>query len=90
MRRTEVYGETTYVDYSGARIGITNPVIGEIRAAQVFIGVLGGSNYTYCEVTWTQRSCNWISSHVRMFEYFCGVSRIIVPDNLIESRCYQG
>ncbi len=82
MRRAEVYGETAYVDYSGMTIGITNPVTGEIRTAQVFIGVLGGSNYTYCEATWTQRSRDWISSHVRMFEYFGGASRVIVPDNL--------
>lgn len=26
--------------------------------------------------------CDWINSHVRAFEYFGGVSKIIVPDNL--------
>jgi transposase len=82
LRRTEVYGETAYVDYSGTTIDITNPQTGEIKIAQVFIGVLGGSNYTYCEATWTQRSRDWIGSHVRMLEYFGGVPRIIVPDNL--------
>lgn len=82
MRRTEVYGETAYVDYSGATIGIIDSTSGESRAAQVFIGVLGGSSYTYCEATWTQRSRDWLSSHARMFEYFGGVPRVIVPDNL--------
>jgi transposase len=82
MRRAEVYGETAYVDYSGATINIADSATGESRTAQVFIGVLGGSSYTYCEATWTQRSRDWINSHVRMFEYFGGVPRIIVPDNL--------
>jgi serine/threonine protein kinase len=53
MRRTEVYGENTYVDYSGLLIDITEPSTGVIRSAQIFIGVLGGSNYTYCEATVT-------------------------------------
>lgn len=82
MRKTEVYGETAYVDYSGITIDITLSVSGEVRPAQIFIGVLGGSNYTYCEATWTQRSQDWIGSHVRMFSYFSGVPRVIVPDNL--------
>lgn len=82
MRRVEVYGETAYVDYSGATINITNPETGEVKSAQVFIGVLGGSSYTYCEVTWTQRTRDWIGSHIRMFVYFGGVPRVIVPDNL--------
>lgn len=82
MRRVEVYGETGYVDYSGATINITNSETGEVKTAQVFVGVLGGSSYTYCEATWTQRSRDWIGSHVRMFTFFGGVPRMIVPDNL--------
>ncbi|WP_161790299.1 IS21 family transposase, partial [Pseudomonas aeruginosa] len=82
MRRTELFGENCYVDYSGMTIIIHNRETGETRSAQVFVGVLGGSSYTYCEATWSQRIRDWISSHVRMFEYFGGVSRILVPDNL--------
>lgn len=82
VRQTEVYGENTYVDYSGQTIDITNPNTGVVRTAQVFVGVLGGSGYTYCEATWTQGSRDWLSSHARMFEYFGGVSLVVVPDNL--------
>lgn len=82
MRRMEVYGENTYVDYSGQTIDITSKDTGEVRSAQIFVGVLGGSNYTFCEATWTQRSRDWLGSHARMFEYFGGVSRLVVPDNL--------
>jgi len=82
MRKTEVYGETAYVDYSGQTIDINLSTSGEVKTAQIFIGVLGGSNYTFCEATWSQRSQDWIGSHVRMFSYFGGVPRVIVPDNL--------
>lgn len=82
MRHEEIYGENLYVDYSGQTINITNPETGEVRAAQIFVGVLGGSSYTYSEATWSQRSRDWIGSHARMFEYFGGVSRTVVPDNL--------
>lgn len=82
MRRTEVFGENAYVDYSGMTIDIVASDTGEARKAQVFIGVLGGSSYTYCEATWTQKSRDWIGSHTRMFEYFGGVPQVIVPDNL--------
>lgn len=82
MRNEEIYGDRLYVDYSGQTIGITNKDTGAVRMAQVFIGVLGGSTYTFSEATWTQRSRDWIGSHTRMFEFFGGVSRAVVPDNL--------
>lgn len=82
MRRTEIFGQNAYVDYSGMTINIANRETGEVRSAQIFVGVLGGSSYTYCEATWTQRSRDWIGSHTRMFDYFGGIPCVIVPDNL--------
>lgn len=82
MRQTSVYGEVVYVDYSGATLSVTDSETGELRKAQIFVGVLGGSSYTFCEATWSQKSRDWIASHARMFEFFGGVPRIVVPDNL--------
>jgi len=82
MRGEIHYGEAAFVDYSGKTVGVTDKATGEIRQAQLFVGVLGGSNYTYAEVTWTQRIPDWIASHVRMFEFFGGVPETVVPDNL--------
>lgn len=42
----------------------------------------GGYGYTYAEATWTQALPDWIGAHVRMFNFFGGVPRLIVPDNL--------
>ena len=44
--------------------------------------MLGASNYTYAEATFTQRLPDWISSHVRAFSFFGGVARQTVSDNL--------
>ena len=82
MRQTAVYGEVAYVDYSGAVLSVTDPKTGELKKVQIFVGVLGASSYTFCEATWSQTSRDWIASHTRMFEFFGGVPRIVVPDNL--------
>jgi len=44
--------------------------------------VLGASNLTYAEATWTQQLPDWTGAHVRMFRFFGGVPKLLVPDNL--------
>jgi transposase len=82
MRQEHVAGDKVFVDYSGKKVSIVDRKTGEIREAELFLGVLGASSYTYAEATWTQTLPDWIGSHVRMFTFFDGVPRLIVPDNL--------
>jgi transposase len=82
MRQHHVAGDKLFVDYSGKRLGIADPVTGEIRMAEIFVAVLGASNYTYADVTWSQTLPDWIGSHVRLFRHIGGVPRLLVPDNL--------
>lgn len=82
MRRTDQFGEVAYVDYSGMTAKYFDRHSMQDVECQVFIGVLGGSQYTYCEATHSQRLRDWLGSHVRMFAFFGGVPRAIVPDNL--------
>ncbi|CAN2536365.1 hypothetical+protein [Methylocapsa aurea] len=82
MRQHHVAGDKVFVDYSGKRIGIVNPVTGEIREAEIFVAVLGASNLTYAEASWTQKLADWTGAHVRMFRFFGGTPRLLVPDNL--------
>ena len=82
LRQQHTAGERTFVDYAGQTIEVVETTTGEVREAQLFIGVLGASNYFYAEATWTQTLPDWIASHVRMVEYFGGVTALIVPDNL--------
>lgn len=82
MRQTHRAGEKLFVDYAGQTVDIIDRHTGEVRTAQVFVAVLGASNYTYAEATWTQTLPDWIGAHVRAFEFLGGVSEVVVPDNL--------
>lgn len=82
MRQTHKAGEKLFVDYAGQTVPIVSHNTGEIRTAQVFVAVLGASNYTFCEATWSQKLPDWINSHVRAFDFIGGVPAIVVPDNL--------
>lgn len=82
MRQHHKAGEKLFIDYAGQKIPITDPKTGEIRPAEMFVSVLGASNYTYAEASLTQQLPDWIGSHIRAFEYFQGVPAICVPDNL--------
>ena len=82
MRLSHKGGEKVFVDYAGQTAPVVNPNTGEVRQAQIFVGVLGASSYTYAEAHWGQDLPNWISAHVRMFAFIGGVPEIIVPDNL--------
>lgn len=82
MRQVHQAGEKCFVDYCGQTVPIICAASGEIHAAQVFVAVLGASNYTYAEATRTQSLPDWLGSHVRAFEYFGGCVAMVVPDNL--------
>ena len=91
MRIDHKAGDKVFVDYSGQRRPVVNRDTGEVREAEIFVGTLGATNYTYVEATWTQSLPDWIGSHVRMFAFFGGVPRLIVPDNLksgVSKACF--
>jgi transposase len=82
LRQQYRAGEMLFVDYAGQTIEVIDPKSGEVREAAIFVAVLGASNYTYAEATWSQDLDDWIGSHVRVFEALGGVSELVVPDNL--------
>jgi len=91
LRHEHRAGEKTFVDYAGQTVPVIDAKTGEVRQAQVFVAVLGASNYTYAEATWTQNLWDWIHSHVRAFEFFGGTCQLVIPDNLksgVKKPCY--
>ena len=82
MRHEHRAGEKMFVDYAGQTVNIIDRETGEMKPAQIFVAVLGASNYTFAEATFSQQLEDWIMSHVRAFSYFGGVPEVIVPDNL--------
>jgi transposase len=92
LRQVHVAGEKLFVDYSGHTMEVIDGLTGEVLTAQIFVAVLGASNFTYAEATFTQSLPDWISSHVRAFSFFGGVAQQTVSDNLkagITRACFH-
>jgi transposase len=91
MRQEHLAGEKCFVDYCGKTMPVTDRHTGEICQAQILVGVMGASNYTYAEATFSQTLPDWIGSHIRMLEYFGACPEILVPDyvpgNIIQLMC---
>lgn len=83
MRQVHKAGEKIFVDYAGMKMPWIDIATGEIHEVEIFVGCLGASQYIYAEATATQQLPDWIQSHIHLFEYFDGVSEVIVPDNLL-------
>ncbi|MDQ3253595.1 MAG: IS21 family transposase [Acidobacteriota bacterium] len=82
MRQTHVAGEKLFLDYCGPTVPVLDPTTGQLRDAQVYVAVMGASNYTFAEATWTQSLSDWTSSTARALTFFGGVPRLLIPDNL--------
>ena len=70
------------VDWAGGTLPIKDPVTGETVPAYLFVGVLPCSCYVYAELCSDMKSENWLLCHVHAYEYFGGVPRLTIPDNL--------
>ena len=81
MRQAHPAGERMFVDYAGQTVDLVGPGTGEVRPAQIFVAVMGASNYTYAEATATQSLPDWIGAHVRALAFMGGVPAQLVPDN---------
>jgi transposase len=82
MRQTHSGGDKLFVDYAGDTVPvIIDRLNGKTRPAQIFVAVLGASNFTYAEASWTQALGDWIGDHTRAFAAISGVPRLLVPDN---------
>lgn len=75
-------GEKTFIDFSGKTVDIINPTNGVITKAELFIAVLPASGFAFIKAIASQKKRDFIDAHVDMFEYFGGVTELLVPDNL--------
>ncbi|GMG85677.1 hypothetical protein LNKW23_49060 [Paralimibaculum aggregatum] len=82
MRQHRFAGERAFVDHAGDTLEVIDGATGGVRQAQIFVGMLGASNDTFVEASWTQTLPDRIASHVRMPEFFSGAPGQPVSDNL--------
>jgi transposase len=82
MRQVHIAGDKLFVDYSGMKARLVDPVTGEVTEVELFVAVLGASNYTYAEATRTQQVADFVASVSRALTFIGGVPCAIVPDQL--------
>lgn len=80
MRQEHRAGEKLFLDYAGHCVPVVDRETGELHEAQIFVAVLGASNYTFAEATWSQSLPDWCASHVRALRFFGGAPELLVPD----------
>ncbi|MEO8131383.1 MAG: IS21 family transposase [Bryobacteraceae bacterium] len=81
LRHNHIPGEKTFVDWAGDTIPIYDRETGQATPASIFVAVLGASTYTFARAAPSQNLASWIDCHVRTFEFFQGVTKLLVPDN---------
>lgn len=82
MRIHHKPGDALQVDWAGQTLPLFDSITGEITPAYMFVAVLPCSGYTYAEVTADMKLENWLECHIHAYEYFSGVTRLLIPDNL--------
>lgn len=83
MPLTHKAGESLFVDYSGLKHPVWHTNLQTVDyEAEIFVGVLGASDLIFCVATQSQQLEDWINAHNLMFEYYQGVSALLIPDNL--------
>ncbi len=83
LRQDHVAGKKMFVDFPGQTVPIydheTEAVVME---AQIFVRVLGASNYVYVRSAALQQLVPWVNAHARAFAFYGGSPEIAVVDNL--------
>ena len=82
MRINHKPGDVMQVDWAGTTIKYQDSMIDEEYEAYIFAAVLPCSCYAYVEACDDMKATNWLLCHVHAYNYFGGVTRLLIPDNL--------
>lgn len=82
MRQQHIPGEKMFVDFSGKHLYLTSYETGRKVPVEIFVATLGASQLIYATAVPSQKIPDWIEANVRALEYFGGVPKAVVPDNL--------
>jgi len=90
MHQAHQAGEKCFIDYSGSKPYFIEPLTGEKKEVELFVAVMGASNYTYAEASPSQKLPDFIASHRAAFEFFNAVPKLLVPDQLKSAATVSG
>jgi transposase len=71
-----------FIDFTGQKLSIVDPVTGEVSPVEVYVAILGYSQLTYVEAIYTQKKQDLIQVSENTLHFFGGVPRVLEPDNL--------
>ena len=75
-------GIKVMVDWAGTKMQIYDRYTGNKTNVYLFVATLPFSMYTYAKACRTMNEEDWINAHIEMYEFFGGVTKLLVPDNL--------
>lgn len=75
-------GDKMMVDWAGKTIPLHNPETGAVSKAYIFVGTLPFSMYCFAEAFTDMKEASWINANIHMVQFFGGVARLLIPDNL--------
>ena len=75
-------GIVTEVDWSGPTMRIVDKDTGEVITVYLFVATLPYSQYSFVEPCLNMKQDTWLMCHVKMFNFFGGVTNRITCDNL--------
>ena len=82
MRIKHKPGDKTEVDWAGDTLPIFDPITGESENGYLFVAALPCSTYVFADLREDMQQENWQYCHIEMYDYFGGVTRLLIPDNL--------
>lgn len=82
MRQNHIAGESVFIDYCGPTVPVVDAHTGTFIGAQIFVAVLGASNYTFACASASQKEADWIDAHTKAAAFFGGWATLTIPDNL--------
>lgn len=82
MRQVHRPGDRLFVDFAGRTVEIRDRDGGPSQWAQIFVAVLGYSNFTFLHAVPSQSAKDWAECHIQVFNAMGGVPQWVVPDNL--------
>lgn len=75
-------GDKLFLDFTGKKLSIVDPLTGTVTPLEVYVAVLGYSQLTYVEAVMSQRKEDFIAATENALRYFGGVPKVLIPDNL--------
>ena len=82
MHMVHKAGDKMFVDYAVDKLRIVDMATGELKTVEVFVAILGASQFTYVQAIESQNMEDFILCCENALRFFGGAPSAIVPDNL--------